>query len=447
MENLSQKQKILESPIDKLVWVLSLPAIIAMVLFGLNAFMDTVFIGQLMNQRALAGVAIAYPISSILFGLGTWAGTGAANQLSIALGKDDTKTQTRVLGRMHGLVILFCILFVLPIYFSASLLMTMMGAEGEIHQYGVDYLQHTMMFSPFWILALSYNFVIRAEGKMTQAAIMMGSGLILNLILTPIFIAVLDWGVKGAAWATNIGMAFYTLLGIFYFHMGKASFPTKLFTIFTDVRQQAALGFSAFIMTIMGLVQAAVVFNVIADHGNDDDLAFFAAANRILMFLMTPLFGLMRAYQPVAGINFGAQQYDRVISSFWVFCRAGCLIVIPVWIVLTLFPEAALNIVLPDNTLSKQDLINFQVYVVVLPFLPFVFMSLTLLPAIEEPKFANILGLARQLVFYVPAMLLLPIWFGLSGVYFGSTVIDVFLTFCLLAIVMSSFKRMKSQHS
>ena len=441
-----QKTLVLNENLAKVMWKLSLPAIAAMVLFGLNAFMDTVYIGQLMDATALAGVALAYPLTGIMMGLGSWAGTGAGNLLSIALGKDDEDTQRKTLGNATIFALVSTVLFAVPAYLFAENLIAMMGGTDEVLVYGTQYFQVTLLASPLWVYGLTLNFIVRAEGRMKEAAIMMSYGLAVNLVLTPVFIHYLEMGVAGAAWATNIGMLIYCITGYFYFKTGKASFQGDIHAVKYDTavfQSIAKMGFPGFILTIMSLVQAVVVFNAIVNTGTERDLAFFAAANRIQLFLMTPLFGLMRALQPVIGINFGAGQYDRVKTSFLLFCKTGFFLVAPCWLLLTIFPEASLRLVLPDMVFSTTDLWYFRVYMLVLPVLPFVFMSLTHLPAIEQPKFASIIGLARQVVFYVPVMLLVPKWIGMSGVYIGSTLIDVVVTLWLGIVVLNSFKKMK----
>ncbi|MEO0554683.1 MAG: MATE family efflux transporter [Bacteroidota bacterium] len=440
-----QKQFILNDSLSKIMWKLSLPAIAAMVLFGLNAFMDTVYIGQLMNETALAGVALAYPLTGILLGLGSWAGTGAANLLSIAIGDEDRSTQESILSNATLFAIISTLFIAIPSYFFAQPLIRMMGGEGAILAEGVEYFEITMLAAPFWVYGLTLNMIIRGEGKMPTAALMMTYGLAVNLVLTPLFITIFDMGVAGAAWGTNVGMFIYCIVGYVYFLRGKASFSSEVNSLSYDkgvFQSIMKMGFPGFIMTIMGLIQAIVVFNAIVNNGTDSDLAFFAGANRFLFFLMTPLFGLMRALQPVLGINFGARQYDRVKKSFWLFTRTGIYLVAPFWLVLMVFPGESMSLVLPDMSFSTQDLMNVRIYMLVLPMLPLVFMALTFFPAIKEEKHASIIGLARQLVFYVPAMLLLPRFLGVEWVYYGSTLIDVIVAGWILMIVMKLFKAM-----
>lgn len=427
------------------MWRLSLPAIAAMMLFGLNAFMDTVYIGQLMNETALAGVSLAYPLTSIMMGLGAWAGTGTANLLSIALGDNDLDRQQKLLPNATLFMLLSTLLFTMPAYFFAEELIAMMGGTGAIQAEGSTYLKITLLASPLWVYGLGLNFIIRGEGKMATAAGMMALGLVPNLIFTPVFIYYYEMGVAGAAWATNIGMLLYCVIGYVYFARGKASFPGNVRSLRYDAPTFKAIvkvGFPGFILTIMSLVQAIVVLNAIVLAGTERDLAFFAAANRIMLFIMMPLIGLMRALQPTIGINFGAGAYDRVKSSFLLFTKTGFYVVAPFWLLLTLFPEFSMQLILPDMAFTAADIWYLRVYMLVLPILPLVFMALTFFPAINEEKYGSIIGLARQLVFYVPAMLLLPRYFGLGWVYYASTAIDAVVTIWIVLVVVKLFRQL-----
>ncbi|MEM0938224.1 MAG: MATE family efflux transporter [Bacteroidota bacterium] len=438
-----QKKFILNESLLKIMWRLSLPAIAAMVLYGLNTFMDTVYIGQLMNETALSGVALAYPLTSILLGLGAWAGTGAANLLSIAIGDEDEKTQVNILPNATLFAIACTFFIALPAYFFAEPLIRMMGGYGAILSEGVTYFKITMLASPFWVYGLTLNMIIRGEGRMATAARMMSYGLTVNLVVTPVFISVLDMGVAGAAWGTNIGMLIYSIVGYVYFLKGRASFTSEIKSLRynKEVFQLIMkMGFPGFMMALTYLIQAIIVFNAIVNTGTEHDLAFFAAANRLHFFLMMPLIGLMRALQPVIGINFGAKLYERVKESFVLFSKTGVLLIVPFWILLTVFPTLCMQLVLPDMLFTKQDILSFRIYMLVLPLLPLVFMTMTFLPAINEAKSGSIIGMARQILLYVPVMLLLPRFFGVEWVYYGSTLIDVVITIWMLLVVMKLFK-------
>lgn len=429
----------------EVLWKLSLPAVLAMVLFGLNAFLDAVFVGQLVNSTALAALSLAYPLSQITFGLGSLIGVGAGTALSIALGANEEHTLKRILGNLSLLSLLFSLLFAVPSWIFAKELVSLMGATGELLEVGTVYFKATLPGAFFWIQGLAANMLIRGEGKLKEAAIMMAVGLVVNIILNPVFISVFEMGVAGAAWATNMGMFVYSLIGYLYFIRGKASFDTNWRYLGLDkriVKSILSLGLPSLIMSLMGLIQALVVYNAINNYGSEGDVAFFAAANRIVLFLLTPLFGLMRALQPVIGMNYGAQQIERVEQGYKTFSLAGTLIILPFWLWMNLMPESALNLMLPGVILNNEDIWNFRVYTFVLPFLPLVFMGLTFFPSVERGKIASILSLMRQLVFYVPVMLIAPVYFGVRGVFFGSTAIDLVVTFLIMLTVRAEFKKL-----
>ncbi|MCX8211899.1 MAG: putative MATE family efflux protein [Neolewinella sp.] len=443
----AQRLFLLNGPLPKVMRTLALPAIAAMLLYGLNAFMDTVFVGQLMNEAALAGIALAYPLVGLTMGLANLVGTGAANLLSIAIGEEDEETQARILPNVNLIVLITSLLFAVPSYFFAPQMVALMGGDGEVLFYGVTYFRATLWAAPFWTYGLSLNFIIRGEGRMNVAARMMAYGLGLNLILTPIFIKYLDMGIAGAAWASNIGMLFYCIAEVRYFRSGKASFRSDVVSIAYHpevFKRILKLGLPGFILGIMGLIQAMVVFNAIVGVSPDGerDLAFFAAANRIMLLLMTPLFGLMRALQPIAGVNYGAGQMDRAKAAYWLFVRTGFFLVLPFWIFMNAFPELSLRLVLPDFVFTDQDIVFFRLYMFILPLLPLVFNALTWLPAINRPKYASYVGVARQLVFFVPVMLILPHYFGLNGVYYGAVGIDVVVTIWLVYLVRRAMRNM-----
>lgn len=443
-----RRQFLLTAPLPKVMWKLSLPAIAAMILYGLNAFMDTVYVGRLMNETALAGIALAYPLASLTMGFSSLAGTGAANLLSIAIGEEDVKTQQRILANTNIIIIVSSLLFAVPSYIFAPELIRLMGGEGQILEYGVTYFRATLWAVPLWVYGLALNFIIRGEGKMATAARMMAYGLVLNLMLTPLLISYTKLGIAGAAWATNIGMLLYCIVEFRYFNSSKVSFlalPTSLKYDANILKRILQLGFPGFILSIMSLLQAIIIFNAIVNVGSDQeyDVSFFAATNRIALLLMTPLFGLMRALQPVAGVNYGAQQIERAQKSYWLFVRAGLCIVLPFWLFLNIFPELSLSLVLPDVVFSAADIMHFRIYMLILPLFPFVFNGLTWLPAVDRPRYASMLGVARQLVFFVPVMLILPRYIGLKGVYYGATAIDVVVTIWLVILVRKAMKQIE----
>ncbi|MDH6425844.1 MULTISPECIES: MATE family efflux transporter [unclassified Paenibacillus] len=427
---------------------LSWPAIIAMVLYGLNAVIAAVFVGRFVGEEALAGVSVAYPLTQISLGLGSLIGVGAGSALSLALGRQDKEMQKRLMGNVNYLSILVTLIYmVLGLLFSTQLV-RIMGGEGETLALGDSYFRITVIGSFFWIYGLAANMIVRAEGKMKSAAVVMGIGLAVDVLSNYILVAWLDFGVEGAAWATNIGMLVYTLLGWIYFGKGFASFRTNVFAIYRDaatIKSIIGLGMSSFIMNFMNLVQAVVVFNALSRYGTTADIAFYGVVFRVFTFLLTPIFGLMRALQPVIGINFGAEQYERAIKAYKIFTLVSMLLTLPFWIISMISPASILGLMLPDQIFKTSEMLYFRLNMAVLPLLSLIFMAMTFFPAINKGKPAAVIGITRQLVFYVPVMLVLPRWLGVSGVYWGSLVIDSVVVVWTVILVTKEFTRLRAK--
>ncbi len=449
MEPGKEKQKhfILNGNLWQVMSDLSWPAITAMILYGLNTVISAIFVGRFVGETALAGVSVAYPLTQISVGIGSLVGVGAGAVLSIAIGRQDKTTQEHLLGTVNYLSVLVTVVYmVLGLAFSAQLV-KMMGGTGEVLVLGDIYFRITVIGAFFWIYGLAANMIVRAEGKMKAAAVMMGIGLLADVLANYLLVAVLGLGVEGSAWATNAGMLVYTLLGWFYFGRGFASFRTRVFTFNWDtntVKSIFSLGMSSFIMVAMSLVQGVVVFNALARYGTVLDIAFYGVVYRIFIFALTPILGLMRALQPVTGINYGAGQYERVISAYKIFTVASLVLTLPFWLISMAAPAWVLSLMLPDQAFTGTELMYFRIYMVLLPLLSAIFMAMTFFPSIDKGKPAAMIGIARQLIFYIPVMWILPQIMGVAGIYIGSLAIDAVIVLWTAIMVKKEFAALRT---
>lgn len=442
----SQPEMILKENLWKVCISLSWPAMIAMILYGLNTLLDAFFVGRFVGETALAGVSLAYPVTQLPMGLGALLGIGAGSLLSILIGSQEKSKQKVFLGNLNSLLLVFSLGFMfIGLLFSESLI-KMVGGSGDALFYGTDYFVILVYGSFLSITGFAGNMVVRAEGKMKAAAFMMGLGFSVNIIANYILVAVLDYGVKGAAWGTNLAMLVYTLSFYVYVGLDFISFKTKVFRLNWDqeiIKSILSLGFPSFIMAIATLAQGIVVFNALSLYGTVADIAFYGIVFRIVNLVGTPVFALMRALQPVLGINYGAKQYLRIIDAYKIFAKFGTILILPFWLYLMLDPPSVLNFMLPDKEFLAADIFNFRAFMLVLPIFPIILMAMTFFPAVNNPKPAAILGMARQLVFYVPAMLILPAIFGVSWVYMGSSAIDITIGIWVFFLVRKEFKKFR----
>jgi len=441
-----EKEMILKENLWKVCYRLSLPAIIAMVLYGLNVIFDGVFVGRLVGETAFAGISIVYPLTQLSLGLGSLVGVGAGSYLSILIGEDDKETQGKIVGNANMISIAVIVVMMFFGFVFMKPLLKSIGAEGEVLSYAASYFRITLIGSIFWIIGLAYNMIVRAEGKMKTAAFMMGIGLVVNIISNYILMKIFNMGVAGAAWGTNIGMFIYALLFVIYCKRGKASFNANIFTLRADkeiIKEIVSLGMSSLIMSVMGIIQGIIILRAFKAYGSEADITFYGAVFRIFNFSLTPIYGLMRALQPVAGINYGAEKYERSISSFKIFSIAALIIMLPFWLISMINPGLVMGSMLPQVNFDEQYIFSFRIFMSIAPLLSVTMTAMTFWPSIKRATPAMAIGLGRQLFLYIPLMAILPKLFGIQSIYVGSFAIDTFLSVIVILILLKDFKALR----
>ena len=441
-----EKEMILSGSLWKVCYKLSLPAIIAMVLYGLNVIFDGVFVGRLVGETAFAGISIVYPLTQLSLGLGSLVGVGAGSYLSILLGEDDKETQGKIVGNANLISIVVTIVMMLLGFVFMKPLLKAIGADGETLTFAISYFRITLIGSIFWIIGLAYNMIVRAEGKMKTAALMMGIGLVVNIISNYILMKIFNMGVAGAAWGTNIGMFVYALLFVIYCKRGGASFNANIFTVRADkeiIKEIVSLGMSSLIMSVMGIIQGVIILRALKTYGSDLDITFYGAVFRIFNFSLTPIYGLMRALQPVAGINYGAQKYERSISSFKIFSFVALVVMLPFWLVAMINPWLILGSMLPKVTFDLGYIFSFRIFMSIAPLLSVTMTAMTFWPSIKKATPAMVIGLGRQLFLYIPLMIILPKIFGIQSIYIGSFIIDLSLSVIVILVLSKDFRSLR----
>ncbi|MGP1529458.1 MAG: MATE family efflux transporter [Treponema sp.] len=438
MENEKQREFILTGNLWKIVIDLSWPAVLAMLLLGANNVLDGIFVGQYAGEVALAGVSIALAPLITIIGLGLLVGSGAGTLLSIVIGAGDTEVKNNILGNVNVLTLVLGVIVMAAGGLFSKQILFLMGGRGEALTLGDEYFRTILWAAPVWLYAIALNNLIRSEGKMKTAALITAVSLLINGCSNYVLMVVLDFGVKGAAIGTNIGMAVQAAIGVLYF-VKKNTIAHTVFTIRFDkniVGKMLSMGFAGFIMQFMASIQMLLVLNVLNHYGSSGDIAFYGIVTRLFSFLIQPIAGFMFALTPVIGINFGAGQSERVIGAFKRFVGAGLILLFPLWLLLLIFPEQAIALMMKDVLISAKSILYFRVYMALLPVMPAVFFSLAFFPAINKGTISSILGSLQQIVLYIPVMLILPAFIGVAGVYYGTFLIEICsaIPVCILVI-------------
>lgn len=432
----------------QLIISLSIPAIIGMVVVGLYNLMDRIFVGQLISEVAMGAVSVSYPFTLINTGVSTLIGVGSASVLSRAVGKKDQNTIDKIMGNLIALNLLFGIIItVIGMVFTRRLL-NLCGAEGEILNQAVRYLRIIFAGSLFVNFAQSSNMIMRGEGLLKQAMLFSAGSAILNIILDPILITILKsagMGIDGAAYATIISQFIYAAAMLRHFVSKSKNVRIH------DIRIERSLiseifgvGFSAMLMQVMTLVQQTVLYNVAARHGGESWQIILGAALSTQSFAFIPLWGMSQGFQPAAGTNFGAKQYDRVKQVTKGFILGATVLTLIFYIPIQLASGTILSWFIKDAGLVSQGIAPFRILFSTYILLGFLIMAITLLQSLGKASKASVLVMLRQLVLFIPLAIIMPMigGLGVTGVFIAPALTDLVVVIMAIFMVASEFKGM-----
>ncbi|WP_314693324.1 MATE family efflux transporter [uncultured Abiotrophia sp.] len=420
------KTQLLTKPPKQLLIQLSIPAVMGMFVIGLYPLMDGIFAGQIIGQVAMAACGVAMPLTYINSGIATLLGMGSASVLARALGKGDQGVVNKVMGNLIFWVLVCSAITTVGGLLLAPYFLDLVGASGEIKALGIRYLHIIFLGSVFVNFTQSANMVIRGEGLMKKAMLIMGLGAAMNIVLDPILMMALgDFAIEGAALATVLSQITQALVTYHYFR--KQSQQVKIGPIRIEKElsgQVFAVGVSAMMMQLLFMIQQTLLYKMAFQYGGEMHGTLMAAAIRMYGFSFIPLWGMSQGLQPVVGTNFGAKRYDRVAASVRVFSWGGLLLAGFFWILALALPGQILQLFGVEASLIAQGVGYFRLFYMSFVLYGVMVMAVTFFQAIGDGKKASLIVLGRQLVVFVPLVLLLPQWLGVAGVWLAQPLVD-----------------------
>ncbi|NBI07422.1 MATE family efflux transporter [Senegalia massiliensis] len=424
------RQKLLgNAPIGKLLLKFSIPAIVGMMVNALYNTIDRIYVGRKVGELGIAGITIGFPIMLIIMAFSMLIGIGATSLISIKLGENKKEEAEKILGNgMFLLVIVAVIISALGLIFLDPLL-KLFGASSSVLPYSRDYLQIILFGAIFQTVGFGMNNFIRAEGNPKTAMLTMLIGAALNIIIDPIFIFVLDMGIRGAAFATIISQAASAIWVLSYFFGGKSSlnihkdnFKLQL----PVVKNIVAIGSAPFLMQIASSAINAILNNNLQTYGGDTAIASFGIINSITMFILMPIFGINQGVQPIIGYNYGAKQFDRVKKALKLAVIGATFITVTGYIITRAFPKELISFFGGNNkNLIEMATNGLRIFLFMLPIIGFQIVCSNYFQAVGKPKHAMFLSLSRQVVFLIPGIILLSKVFGLKGIWMAAPVSDI----------------------
>ena len=442
MDSQIRQELLTKSPV-RLMFQLGIPGIVGMVVIGLYPFMDGVFAGNIIGQSAMAACSVAMPLTLVNNGISTLLGVGSASILSRALGKGDKKTVDQIMGNLiFWVLVLSTTVMILGILFAPQFL-DLVGATGEIKELGVRYLRVLFLGSIFVNFAQSSNMVIRGEGHLKIAMGIMGAGAVLNIILDPIFMyAMGSRGIEGAAIATVLSQLITAVVSVYYFKKKSKVVKINYIAMKKDIfGEMFAVGFSAMMMQVMTLIQQSLMYKMSFKYGGTDNGILMAAALRIFAFSFIPLWGLSQGMQPVIGTNYGAKIYSRVKAGLKVFNWGALVLAGLFYLPIMLFPRQILHMFGVENDILTAGIPHFRMLYSIFIVYGFMIISVVFFQSIGDAKKAGILVIFRQLVVFVPSIIILPRAFGIDAVWYTQPLVDFIMTAISAVLIVLTVKR------
>ena len=441
------KTQLLTKSPKELLFKLAIPGIIGMLVIGLYPFMDGIFAGRLIGDYAMSAISVSMSLTIINGGISALIGVGSASIVSRAIGKGDKETIDKIFGNFCYWVILFSAIITIAGLIFAPHFLDMVGAKGNIKELGVRYLRVVFFGALFVNFAQAGNMTMRGEGALKQSMMIMGTGAILNIILDPILMKLMgEYAIEGAAIATVLSQIVQALLTFHYFSK-KSSFVKihKVKKYKVIYREMFSIGSSAMMMQILFAVQQTFLFKQAFVYGGDNWGILMSATMRLYMFSFIPLWGMSQGLQPVIGANFGAKQYGRVKDTMKIFMCGATILAAASWIPSMFCSDTLLSLFSVRHEIIEAGVKNFKMFYSTFILYGIMIMTLTFFQSIGDGKKAGIIVLLRQLVLFIPAILLLPQLFGASAVWWAEPIVDFTMIIAGLFLMLNVMRKMEKE--
>lgn len=429
---------------------MSVPSIIGMIVATLYNVVDTIFVGRGVGTLAIAGLSVAFPIQMIVMASAQMIGIGAASIISRRLGKKEYHKTSSALGTaISSIVIISIIMSALVLAFSHSILRAF-GASNSIMPYALEYIQLISWGFPFLSISMAGSNLIRAEGKARLAMLTMLLGMILNIILDPIFIMVLDMGIRGAALATVLSQACSAIwiLSLYARNRSLVKIGLNDFRIkWKQLREMVLLGMPNFVQTSGMSILVLIINNTLLFYSGDLAISVYGIINRLLAFIMMPVVGLSQGFQPIAGYNYGAQKYDRVKKSLMITALTATALSSFFYLIVRFFPAGLMGIFTKDMDLIQSGVHSLRIVSLFIFLMGLQIVFSIYFQAVGKGIHALFLGLSRQFLILIPLVLLFPLFWGADGVWMAFPVSDLSSTLIAVIVLRREINHLNDKHS
>ena len=445
MQN-TQEQKYItmtEAPVKGLIVKLAIPTMISMLVTSFYNMADTFFVGKL-GPSATGAVGVVFSVMAIIQAVGFFFGHGSGNYISRALGAHDVSgaesmAATGFFSALIGgtVIMIGGLLFLEPLALA-------LGSSKTILPYAVDYLRWILIGAPYMTASLVLNNQLRFQGNAIYAMIGLVSGAVINIALDPLLIFTFDLGVSGAAIATIVSqLVSFVILFIGIFRSNAIDIRIRNFKPTVERYKIIVNGGSPSLFR-QGLNSVATIcLNVAARAYGDYAIAGMSIVTRIMQFANSCLIGFGQGFQPVCGFNYGAKKFDRVREGFWFCVKLSTAVLLVLAAACFAFAPAIVSLFQDDPGVIEVGRIALRLQCITFPLAGWIVMSNMMSQTIGKAIPASFLAMARQGLFFIPAVLILPHCLGILGVELSQAVADAITIAVAIPLQLKIMREMK----
>ena len=453
-ENIPAALELGTERIRKLLVQYAVPAIIAMTASSLYNMVDSIFIGQGCGPLAISGLALTFPLMNLSAAFGAMVGVGASTLISMRLGQRDYDTARNVLGNVLVLNTIIGILFAAVMLLFLDPVLYFFGASEATLPYAREYMEIILLGNVVTHMYLGLNAVMRAAGHPRKSMYATIITVILNTLLDPIFIFGFDWGIRGAAIATilaqivSLAWQLHFLSNrneLLHFQRGIYRLKRRI------VSNILSIGMAPFLMNLAACFITILINRSFKEHGGDLMIGAYGITNRVAFLFVMIVMGLNQGMQPIAGYNYGARQYDRVLRVLRLTLYGATILSIGAFLLGEFLPRVAVSLFTTDEELIGLAVTGMRLSFLMFPLVGFQMVATNFFQSLGMASKAIFLSLSRQLLFLMPALLLLPslfAWCGLEsswGVWCALPLSDLIAAIVTLVMLIKQLRKFRAQ--
>lgn len=440
-----------EKPVGSLLMQYAIPAIVAMAASSVYNLIDGIFIGQGLGAEAIMGLALTGPLMSLTAAFGAMVGVGAATLMSVKLGQKDYGTAQKILGNVVIMNLTLGIVLGLLLLVFINPILRFFGASDVTLPYARNFMSIILVGNVVTHMYLGLNALLRSTNRPQKAMCATIGTVVLNCILAPIFIFVLGWGIRGAATATIMAQMIMLMWQLRLFSNKDELIHLNRSIIKLDVKivkESLLVGLPQFLINLCACLVAAMMTRSLTTYGGDMAVGAFGICNRFILFIVMVVIGLNQGMQPIAGYNFGARRYDRVLGVLNKALIFGSVITLTGFVIGVFFPTPFVSVFAKDSPqLIKLSAHALSCMVMMFPIVGIQIVSTAFFQSIGYAPKSIFLSLTRQLIFLVPAIFILPHLYAdpLEGLWHAAPVADGLASVLAITLLVLQVKKFKKQ--